>query len=164
MKQTVSLIEVDCLTYVSRYNSVVFTYLLHAIHLYGEQHGDSILAQPSRERDSFGRAPAVAINNDARHALFPIGQLSVAIGVQHLENFAVGLATLAILKHLHLNMRGILLSQMSCQLDFLMNGIVTPDESPYESNDDDSRGGQWGGAFGAARGRMSNTKDEDTGG
>jgi len=81
----------------------------------------------------------MAVNDDAGGAFFALRQRSVAIGVQQVENLAAGLAAQAILKHFHLHARGILLPQMSGELDFLMKRVVAVDKSADKSNHDDAR-------------------------
>jgi len=65
----------------------------------------------------------------------------------------VGFATLAIFKYLHLHADRVLVPQVSGQLNFLMNRVVAPDESPDETDYDDSRRGQGCAVFGAVRRR-----------
>ncbi len=74
------------------------------------------------------------IEYDARLQFLPCGQSPIVIGVKPPENFLMGLRTCVILKYLHFQARVVIVPKTGGDLDFLMNGIVMPDESADKTN------------------------------
>ena len=93
----------------------------------------------ARNGDGFRSAPAMPVQNDARILFFGGCQSSIVIRVQQAQDFLSGIFSAIALKSLHVHARGVSLAQARRELHLAMDGIIVPDKSADEADDDDGR-------------------------
>src|ERR1700693_5357258 len=79
------------------------------------------------------------IEDDPSLAFLLGRQCSVVIAVKKSLNFLIRLPPRVVLEYSHFHAGWIILAQVVCELDLLMNRVVMVDVSAYESDHDDCR-------------------------
>jgi len=112
------------------------TRLRDAIDLYGQDDGNSFGLQIAGEGDDGTGSPAMTIQNDAGGSLLLVRQTGFAIGAEQMQNQIVSIASAAIFEGLDVHGGRIGLSQALRNLDGAVHGVVVPNESTEEADDD----------------------------
>jgi len=135
-KKSLRLIKVGGLRHVGGDSCVIAAAPGDTIHLQGEEHGDAIFFERTRQIDRFRGAPAMPVNDDSGILLLFHSQRSIMVCVQKSQDFPLGNFPMTVFKSLNIHSGGILLAQTRCELNLAVDRIIVRDE-PAEEPDDD---------------------------
>src|ERR1700722_11631715 len=130
------LIKVCGVSHIFRDERIVLTGLRDAIHLYGQDDGNSFGLQIAGERDDRTGSPAMTVQNDAGGSLLLVRQAGSAVCAEQMQNQIVSIASAAIFEGLDVRGGRIVFSQALRNLDSAVHGVVVPNESTQEADHD----------------------------
>ena len=137
VESAIRLVEIGRGQNVGGDQFVILADLGNAIHLDSKENRDALFFQLSRKCHRFRCTPAHSVDNDAGVLLFFAREYRIVVGVQESSDFFVCLLPAPILKHFHMNTRGVVFTKTRRELDTAVDEVIVPDESAYETDDDD---------------------------